>query len=106
VPRIIISTERQAELVEEYLDLVRSINQLEREITLIYSDPAIEAPQLTAADFEAELERKRASAHQLTPIVESILQHQVGSVMAEMGLGAAGHRFRRSFIKSPIYRWH
>jgi hypothetical protein len=85
-----LSTERQAELVEEYLNLVRSINQLEREVTLIYSDPAIEAPQLTAADFEAELERSRAVHTQLTPIVESILQHQVGSVMADMGLGAAG----------------
>jgi hypothetical protein len=85
-----ISTERQSELVEEYFSLVRRINQLERDITLIYSDPAIQSPQLTAADFEAELEQNRLLHHQLTPIVEGILQHQVGSVMAEMGLGAAG----------------
>jgi hypothetical protein len=85
-----LNDEQQAELVEDYLGLLRSINMLEREITLIYADPAIPTPELIAAEYEAELEAQRERHRQLTPIVESILQHQVGAVMAEMGFGGGG----------------
>jgi hypothetical protein len=85
-----LPVERQSQLVEEYLSLVRHINMLEREITLIYADPAIPNPELTAAEYEAELQESVALRRQLTPIVESILQHQIASVMADMGFGAGG----------------
>jgi hypothetical protein len=85
-----IPVERQAEVAEYYLALLDRIKTLEREITLIYSDPAVSSPEILAAEYEAELEDHLAFYQQLTPIVESILQHQVSSVMAEMGLGAAG----------------
>jgi len=85
-----LTISRQSDLVEDYLELLRYINALEREITLIYAEPGFEAPEAAAAEYEIELKRVRELHRQLTPVVESILQQQLSSVIADMGFGVAG----------------
>ena len=81
---------QQRELVYEYLDLVKWIDQTNREIETIYVDPRIAKPAITAAGPEARLETLKGMEDNLQPLAESILQYQVSTIIAKVGLGVGG----------------
>lgn len=79
---------RQAVL--DYLELTRSIQELERDINLYFTDPNIPNPELAAAPLTrrlAELEMRRARQARLA---EPVLQDQVGYVAGQLGLTLGG----------------
>lgn len=87
---LFISEEKQVQLVKDYIQLVKDIQQTEAEIKKIYSDPAILEPELSAKDPLDRLNRLREKDRQLAPVAEAILQLQVSTVLAEQGLTLAG----------------
>lgn len=85
-----LSEAQRSALVLDYLDLLRQAQEFDRELSAIYSDPSISNPQLAAAETSAALAEIRARSDTLQPVVESILEEQVGVLLEELGLGFAG----------------
>ncbi len=81
---------QQTKLVRYYLDLVGQINQLESDLQTTYSNPNIQNPEEQARQIREVLDKLQNAERQMSPIVESIMQQQVSSVLAEEGLTAAG----------------
>lgn len=81
-------TRQQAVL--DYLDLIRSAQQLEARINSIYVDPEITDPQTASRDLQSELAQKRKTLEKLQPIAEGIIQDQVEAILVEEGFGVFG----------------
>ncbi len=81
---------RQTEVVRYYLTVVDQINQLESDISAIYSNPNIQNPEEQAKQLRKVRDQLRNAQRLMSPIVESILQQQVSSILAEEGLSAGG----------------
>lgn len=84
-PHTPATPEAQRQLVEQYIDLQRRINQLERDINQTYAERG-------AVDEEQEqtLARLKAQQKPLLPQVETIISGQVETVLADEGFGVAG----------------
>ncbi len=101
-----LSPQEQHDLVVAYFEAVGRVRSLEAEITRIYADPTYADPTAAAAGPQAELDALRALQAERRPAVERILEHQVGSALAEAGLATAGHIWppvRFQFTESPNY---
>lgn len=85
-----LTQDQQRELVYQYLDLVGWINQTNRDITIIYTDPAITDPAQAADGLLQRLETLKSMERSLQPLAESILQYQVSTIIAEQGLALGG----------------
>ncbi len=98
--------EAQRDLVLAYFAAVERTRYLTDEIERIYADPRQADPASAAAPLRAALETLRAEQAGRRPAVESILEAQTASVLAEMGLGMAGRPWppvRFQFTESPLY---
>ncbi len=73
-------------LALEYIELVRQIQQQESQLAEIYADPKQTDPAVAAQDVRTELDHLYKRRAQLAPLAESILQAQIGSVIASLGL--------------------
>ncbi len=80
----------QRETVLEYLQLVEDLQNVEREIRLIYTDPTQPDPFTASAELRAELERLYLRQKALAPLSESVLEMQVTIVLDELGLTVGG----------------
>ncbi|MGQ9489590.1 MAG: hypothetical protein ACUVR4_03275 [Anaerolineae bacterium] len=101
-----LSPQEQHDLVTAYFDAIGRIGQLEAEIGRLYADPANAEPAAAAAHLQAELDALRARQAGRRPAVERILEQQVATVLAEVGLATAGHIWppvRFQFTASPNY---
>jgi hypothetical protein len=78
------------QLVLDYLHLVDQIQKDEDQLNLIYSDPAVKDPETASTALRKELAGLYARQDQLAPMAEAILQDQVSSVAADLGLTAGG----------------
>lgn len=85
-----LSLDEQRSVVEDYLRLVREMNQISGAIEEIYADPAVADPAAAAAQLSAALEKRRAEKDRIQPIAESVLQYQVGVIAAEQDLALGG----------------
>ena len=85
-----MSTQEQRKVVFEYLRLVQEENQDTDSINKIYADPDVVEPDKTAAVLNERLRRLMASERSLKPLAEAVLQHQVSTVVSQMGLGLGG----------------
>ncbi len=82
-----LTGDTQKQIIEKYFELIRNLENTQAKIAVIYSDPDDTTPERTARDFlslEKELEDAIVS---LSPIAESILQHQVSEILEENGFG-------------------
>lgn len=77
-------------IVMDYLDLVGQLQQAEHRLGLVYADPSIADPGAASAALQVELERLRARQAQLAPLAEAVLEEQLGAVLEEIDLTAAG----------------
>ena len=77
-------------LVVDYLHLIDNILQDENKLELIYSDPSVHDPAAASASLRAELTRLNTSQRQIGPMAEAVLQEQVSSVLANLGLTSGG----------------
>lgn len=82
--------EEQRKVVFEYLRSVSRVNAWSDEVERIYADPTVEDPDQAAAEPNRQLEAARSLEQSIKPIAESVLQHQVSTLIAEMGLAAGG----------------
>jgi hypothetical protein len=73
-------------LALEYIELVQQIQHQEGQLAEIYADPEQADPAAAAQDVRLELDRLYKRRAQLAPLAESILQAQIGSVIASLGL--------------------
>ncbi len=85
-----LTPEEQKTLVENYVTLARQARHLEAEINRIYADPQQEDPAAASADLQQRLDELKQLMQEMRPLVENILQRQVGSTLKEMGLDTAG----------------
>jgi len=85
-----MSITEQRRVVYDYFDLVNWVNKTSRGIDRIYSDPNIPNPADAAFEENNDLAILKGMETSLKPLVESILQYQIGTVVAEKGLGLGG----------------
>mgnify|MGYP005811904335 CR=1 FL=1 len=85
-----MSAASQHELVYEYLDLLRQENAASASVDRIYANPDVKNPDQAAASANQALQAIEEREKSLKPLVESILQNQVSTTIAEMGLAVGG----------------
>jgi len=94
-----IDKAEKSKTVLSELDVIHQINQVEAQLNDIYSDPAISNPETASAKLLAQLHELRDHQALLEPLAETILQEQVGVIVAEAGLTFGGQA-----IPSVLYR--
>jgi hypothetical protein len=77
-------------LVLDYLHLIDNILQDENKLNLIYIDPSVQNPTEASASLRAELAGLYTRQRQIAPMAESVLQEQVSTTLAELGLTTGG----------------
>jgi hypothetical protein len=85
-----LSDETRRQMIIEYMNLVRQMDQIDWRIRAIYADPNVTDPQAASASYRQDLETLILRRDQLAPVAESILQDQISTVVEEMGLGLGG----------------
>ncbi|MCE5209253.1 MAG: hypothetical protein LLG42_13200 [Chloroflexi bacterium] len=85
-----LSDEEGREIVNAYFRQVDEINALRSEISAIYADPEITDPGKMAEDANRRLAEMEDENKQMAALCETVLQQQVSTVAAEMGLSAGG----------------
>jgi hypothetical protein len=82
--------EAKRQLVLDYIDLIARIDELERHLNDIYSDPDVVNPEEASRLVRQQLAELEAERDRLGPIAESILQAQISEVVADLGLTLGG----------------
>ncbi len=77
-------------VLTDYFQQVDDINVLRSEINTIYADPNIRDPENQAAGKAAQLSTLEKENEILAALSESVLQQQVSTVAADLGLAAGG----------------
>jgi hypothetical protein len=85
-----LPVEAQKQIVLDYVQLVAEIQDAEARINEIYSDPAVPNPQVASALERRQLAILQARKAELAPLVEAILQAQMSSTLADLGLTVGG----------------
>jgi hypothetical protein len=80
----------QKQLVLEYLELVREVQQFEAQLNAIYTDPSIENPEIASAEVRRDLDELQIQRSRLAPLAEAIIQNQTAVIVAELGLALGG----------------
>lgn len=85
IPKVV-----QHRVVTSYFDLSKELDFVEFNIQLIYADPAITDPEVTAAEFIVKRNEIQTMLDQMAPVVEKILEDQVKTVLSEEELDFGG----------------
>ncbi|MEI7848083.1 MAG: hypothetical protein WCK35_19955 [Chloroflexota bacterium] len=72
------------------MDLVEKIQNLERKIDLIYSDPAIKDPVSESSSLKQELNNLTDRWDKIAPFAEAMLEMQVTSILNDLGITTGG----------------
>lgn len=88
-----LSVDEQRATVLSYIELVRRLDQLQGQISLVFTDPNISRPEIEAKDLLIQQAQLNALRKKLGPIAESVIQQQVSAIIAELGLSVAGQPF-------------
>ena len=85
-----LPVEQQRQIVFSYLQLINQERQIQDQINQIYADPSVKNPAVAAAGLQSQLADRQNQIQQIAPLVESILQQQISTVLAELGLSLGG----------------
>jgi hypothetical protein len=77
-------------LVEDYLGLMNTISSDENKLNIIYTDPSVKNPLVSSESLRSELSRQYKRQNQIAPMAEAILQEQISTTLAELGLTTGG----------------
>ena len=77
-------------LVVDYFHLLDNILQDENKLNLMYTDPSVKDPDKASTSLRGELASLYARQRQLGPFAEAILQDQVATTLADLGLTTGG----------------
>ena len=100
-----LSSEAKHQLVIDYLNLVLSIQQAEGQLNLIYGDPNIKDPQAASESLRNQLDELYEQRKTLAPVAEEILQNQLSTVAAELGLTLGGQPVPPVLYHSTSLPW-
>jgi hypothetical protein len=92
-PHARLTSANQSQIVLEFLDLVGTANQLQDQITTVYSDPSVTNPDQATEDLRRELDETRQQVERLQPLAEGVLEEQIATVLADNGIRAADRVF-------------
>lgn len=84
---------QQRQIVIDYIHLIEQLEKVQNDIANIYADPSITNKAAASAKLLAEQNQLESSASRQGALAESVLQHQISVVVAEMGLGIGGQPF-------------
>lgn len=85
-----LSNDSSKQTTLDYLKLLGQIEQDQSQLYEIYTDPSIADPKLASQNLRAEIKKLNDRRADLEPLAESILQNQVSTVIADMGLTLEG----------------
>ena len=85
-----LAPEVQSQLVLDYLDLIRQIDEANHRLNEIYADPEIVNPQIASRLLRQQLEELEAQRGLLGPVAEAIIQDQISEIVADLGLTVGG----------------
>ncbi|MFQ5617193.1 MAG: hypothetical protein ACE5GO_12140, partial [Anaerolineales bacterium] len=85
-----LSDDVNAQILLDYIDVIRGIQQLEGQLGIIYADPDVPDPDAASADVRQELDDLYEQKAALGPLAESILQSQLRSMLKELDLTVGG----------------
>ena len=85
-----LPAEKEKEIVLDYLKTISESRSLDYQIQVIYSDPNISEPALSAEPFLKEWQKLQNKKLLLAPLSESILQKQISSTLSDIKLSAGG----------------
>ncbi len=85
-----LTPEAQKGVVLQYLGLITNIQNVQNKLNEIYADPNISDPQAQAAPFRQQITDLTHQRDLIGPLAEGILQQQISSVAAEMGITLGG----------------
>ncbi len=77
----------------KYLADLGRAEQLEAQVSAVYTDPSIKDPDTASADLRGQRDRLRADLSDRQPLAESILEGQIAAVLADLGFGVGGQIF-------------
>jgi hypothetical protein len=80
----------QHQIVLQYLQLVRSIENTQSRINVIYADPSVKDAEQASASLRQQLSEYNDQQASLAPFAESVLQQQVAQVLYENDLTLGG----------------
>lgn len=85
-----LTPEAQRQVILDYLALVERIKQAEAHLNDIYANPDVRNPQSASSLVRAQLTELRRQRALLGPLAESIIQAQISTIIAELGLSTGG----------------
>jgi hypothetical protein len=83
----------QHQIVVDYLHLIDTILTREHRLNLLYADPKVHNPAASSLNLQLDLIQLYAREHLLAPLAEAILQEQVSTTLADIGLTLSGQPF-------------
>lgn len=81
----------QKEAVLAYMETLRQAQQLDAQMTRLYVDPTATDVDTAVRPLQAQYAALRESLAAQQPVVEAIVQAQVGTILVEEGFGVAGY---------------
>ncbi|MCJ7694003.1 MAG: hypothetical protein MUO40_01115 [Anaerolineaceae bacterium] len=85
-----IKTEKENELVQEYLEQVVLVQRMNNSLELIYSDPQTKDPESAGKELIESIKTEQARLDDLSVLAETILQDQVAEILVDLNLDFAG----------------
>jgi len=85
-----VAEENQPQIVLEYLDLLVRIQRAEGYLDDYYADPYLIDPETASLLLRRDIAELYVQREQQAPLAESILQNQLGAVVADLGLTIGG----------------
>ncbi len=89
-PEAAMTPAERVRYVRDYLDLVKKIEDLERQIEDIYVDPSVSDPAAASASLRSQRDALRAEQQRRQALAEAIIQSQVSEMLVEYGFGTGG----------------
>ncbi len=93
------------ETVRDYISLISSIQESERNLELLHSNPNADALTFEISSQEQELEALKERREESSSLVEAILQEQMAAIAAESGLATIGLTFPPVLFHSTPLPW-
>ncbi len=88
--QVFVDPEAQSQLVLDYLAQVGVVQELGFQLSILYTDPAIEDPETASADLREILREEQRRLDELSPVAEAVLQAQLMAVIRESDLAFLG----------------
>jgi hypothetical protein len=80
----------RSQYVRDYIALLAQSQAVESQVNAIFTDPNITEPEAASAELRADRNNLRTELRARQPLVESILEGQVATVLVEQGFGLGG----------------